>query len=272
MGALPESLELSRNSRSEPRADILLVDESPANLLSLRAILDDLGQNLVEARSGEEALQQVQSNEFAVVLLDVQMPGLGGFDTAKLIRANERSRLTPIIYLAADDIDEQQIEVGYALGAVDFFVKPLSPVVVQAKVRGFVTLFQEKQRARHEADQLRLLIQGTTDYAIFMLDPQGRVVTWNAGAERFKGYKADEIIGQHFTKFYPQEALDRGWPAHELKVATAESRFEDEGWRVRKDGTQFWATATLSLPGSLEWCKWDRTSGRSTSATSATAR
>ena len=122
----------------------------------------------------------------------------------------------------------------------------MSPVVVQAKVRGFVHLFLEKQRARHEADQLRLLVHGTTDYAIFMLDPQGRVVTWNAGAERIKGYKADEIIGQHFSKFYPQEAIDRGWPAHELKVATAEGRFEDEGWRVRKDGTQFWANVVIT--------------------------
>ena len=96
-------------------------------------------------------------------------------------------------------------------------MKPLSPVVVRAKVRGFVELFQEKQRAKHEADQLRLLVHGTTDYAIFMLDPQGHVVTWNAGAERIKGYKADEIIGQHFSRFYPQEAIDRGWPAHELQ-------------------------------------------------------
>ena len=78
-------------------------------------------------------------------------------------------------------------------------MKPLLPVVLQAKVRGFVELFQDKQRARREAEQLRLLVQGTTDYAIFMLDPQGRVVTWNAGAERIKGYKADEIIGQHFS-------------------------------------------------------------------------
>ncbi len=79
-----------------------------------------------------------------------------------------------------------------------------------------------------------------------MLDPQGRVVTWNAGAERFKGYKAGEIIGQHFSKFYPQADIDRGWPAHELKVAAAEGRFEDEGWRVRKDGTQFWANVVIT--------------------------
>ena len=246
MAEMSEPLGLSRNAPSEPKASILLVDDNPANLLSLRALLEDLGQNLVEARSGEEALQRVQSDEFAVVLLDVLMPGISGFETAKAIRGQERSRHTPIIFLTASDIDRPQMEEGYALGAVDFLVKPLMPVALQAKVRGFVQLFQDKQRAKHEADQLRLLVHGTTEYAIFMLDPQGHIVTWNAGAERLKGYKADEIIGQHFTRFYPPDAIERGWPAHELKVAAAEGRFEDEGWRLRKDGSQFWANVVIT--------------------------
>ena len=88
--------------------------------------------------------------------------------------------------------------------------------------------------------------KGSRDYAIFLLDPQGHVASWNAGAERIKGYRAEEIIGQHFSRFYPQEAIDRGWPAHELKVAEAEGRFEDEGWRVRKDGSQFWANVVIT--------------------------
>src|SRR4051812_8001957 len=241
-----EPLGLSRSLPSEPKASILLVDDNPANLLSLRAILEELGHNLVDARSGEEALQRVQSDEFAVVLLDVLMPGIGGFETARLIRADDRSRHTPVIFLTAGDIDRSQMNQGYALGAVDFLVKPLPPVVLRAKVRGFVELFQDRQRARREAEQLRLLVHGTADYAIFMLDPEGHVVTWNAGAERLKGYKADEIIGQHFSKFYPQDVIDRGWPAHELKVAAAEGRFEDEGWRVRKDGSQFWANVVIT--------------------------
>ena len=97
-----------------------------------------------------------------------------------------------------------------------------------------------------EADQLRLLIDATTDYAIFLLDAEGHVATWNAGAERLKGYKAEEIIGQHFSRFYPQDAIDRGWPAHELQVARAEGRFEDEGWRIRKDGSRFWANVVIT--------------------------
>ena len=92
----------------------------------------------------------------------------------------------------------------------------------------------------------QLLVEQTLDYALFVLDPGGHIQTWNAGAERLKGYTPDEIIGRHFSIFYTREALDAGWPAHELKVAAAEGRFEDEGWRVRKDGSRFWANVVIT--------------------------
>jgi len=97
-----------------------------------------------------------------------------------------------------------------------------------------------------EADTLRLLIDSTTDYAIFLLDPQGFVMSWNAGAQRMKGYERDEIVGKHFSVFYPDEAKARNWPAQELEFATRDGRFEDEGWRVRKDGTLFWANVVIA--------------------------
>jgi PAS domain S-box-containing protein len=99
---------------------------------------------------------------------------------------------------------------------------------------------------RASEERFRLLVEGTTDYAIFLLDPAGRVVSWNPGAERIKGYRAEEIVGQHFSRFYPPEAIDRGWPAHELSVAATKGRFEDEGWRVRKDGSRFWANVIIT--------------------------
>ena len=92
----------------------------------------------------------------------------------------------------------------------------------------------------------RLSMEQTKDYALFLLDTAGRIVTWNAGAERIKGYAPEEIIGRHFSIFYTREALDSGWPAHELKVATNEGRFEDAGWRVRKDGSRFWANVVIT--------------------------
>jgi PAS domain S-box-containing protein len=91
-----------------------------------------------------------------------------------------------------------------------------------------------------------LLIESVTDYAIFALDPDGVIVTWNRGAARLKGYAADEIIGQHFSCFYPAGDLAAGKPAMELSIAAAEGRFEDEGWRIRKDGTRFWANVVLT--------------------------
>ncbi|HEY3391448.1 MAG TPA: PAS domain S-box protein, partial [Lacipirellulaceae bacterium] len=227
-------------------ASILLVDDDSANMLALKALLDDLGQNLFEARSGEEAFQRMNDEDFAVVLLDVQMPGLDGFETAKRIRLSENARHTPIIFLTAYDDDRSPVEKAYSLGAVDYLVKPLVPAILKAKVRSFVEIYQEKERARREADQLRLLIHGTTEYAIFMLDSAGRITTWNPGAERLNGYQADEIIGQHFSRFYPQEAIDRRWPDYELEVARDKGRFEDEGWRVRKDGTQFWSNVVIT--------------------------
>src|SRR6266498_2514264 len=96
------------------------------------------------------------------------------------------------------------------------------------------------------AERFRLLVESVRDYAIFMLDAGGRVATWNVGAERLKGYKAEEIVGQHFSRFYPQDAVERRWPEHELEVAQREGRFEDEGWRVRKDGSRFWANVVIT--------------------------
>ncbi len=90
------------------------------------------------------------------------------------------------------------------------------------------------------------MVEQVRDYALFLLDAEGYVRTWNAGAQRIKGYEPDEIIGQHFSVFYPREANERGWPAYELKTAAAEGRFEDEGWRLRKDGSRFWALVVIT--------------------------
>ena len=104
-------------------------------------------------------------------------------------------------------------------------------------------------------DSFRLLVEGVKDYAIFMLDPGGRVVSWNSGAERIEGYRAEEIVGQHFSQFYTQEDIESGKPDHELETAASQGRLEDEGWRIRKDGSRFWAddviTAIRSMSGEL---------------------
>lgn len=105
----------------------------------------------------------------------------------------------------------------------------------------------DKDLGLQEGDEhFSQLVAEVRDYAIFLMSPEGIIRTWNAGAERFKGYRAHEIIGQPFTRFYPEEALAAGWPQYELKVAAAEGRFEDEGWRIRQDGSRFWANIVIT--------------------------
>jgi PAS domain S-box-containing protein len=92
----------------------------------------------------------------------------------------------------------------------------------------------------------RRVVEQSRDYAVFVLDPEGHIRTWNLGAQRLKGYRPEEIIGKHISVFYTPPAIDSGWPAHELKVAAREGRFEDEGWRVRNDGSRFWANVIIT--------------------------
>jgi PAS domain S-box-containing protein len=103
-----------------------------------------------------------------------------------------------------------------------------------------------EEELRESEERNRLIVQSVRDYAIFMLDPKGNVATWNEGARRIKGYEAKEIIGRHFSTFYPEEDIERGKPPWELEVAARDGRFEDEGWRIRKDGTRFWANVIIT--------------------------
>src|SRR5690349_16533668 len=113
--------------------------------------------------------------------------------------------------------------------------------------RGGATEKQAPGGIAHETGELhRLLVEGVYEYAIFALDTEGFILSWNAGAQRFKGYTADEIIGKHFSIFYPREKIEEGWPEYELREAARVGRFEDEGWRVRKDGSRFWANVVIT--------------------------
>jgi CheY-like chemotaxis protein len=136
---------------NETRVNILLVDDQSANLLALEAVLESLGQNLVKAHSGEEALREILHMDFAVILLDVLMPGMNGFETANLIQERDRSRHLPIIFLTAGGKSEVEMFKGYAVGAIDYMLKPIRPAVLRSKVLVLINLY----RKIAEASQLK---------------------------------------------------------------------------------------------------------------------
>jgi len=128
---------------------------------------------------------------------------------------------------------------------IDPIRSPSGELIGYAKVTRDLTERKASEEARWNEEQFKILVQGVTDYAIYMLDCEGNVTTWNTGAQRIKGYLPSEIIGQHFSRFYTQEDLDLDLPNTALKTAAEQGRFEKEGWRVRKDGTRFWASVII---------------------------
>jgi PAS domain S-box-containing protein len=140
---------------NQKRASILLVDDRPENLLALEGILEPLGQNLVRANSGAEALKCLLRDEFAVILMDVQMPGMDGFETATLIKQREKSRHIPIIFVTAISKEEHYVFRGYSSGAVDYIFKPFNPEILKSKVAVFIELHRKTEKIRSQAAQLR---------------------------------------------------------------------------------------------------------------------
>src|SRR5258708_19228292 len=137
------------------KTSILLVDDRPANLLALEAILDSLDQRLVRATSGEEALEKLQEEEFAVILMDVRMPGMDGLRTAEVICQRESAARIPIIFLTAVPIGNADVVSAYARGAVDFLLKPFDPEILRSKVSVFVDLHQKEQMIKRQSALLR---------------------------------------------------------------------------------------------------------------------
>lgn len=147
---------------AKTRVNLLVVDDDATKRFALRTILSPLDENVIEAPSGAEALRQMLRNEFAVVLLDVRMPVMDGFETAQLIRQRPRSELTPLIFVTALDQAETDMGRGYNLGAVDFVFAPVVPVILRAKVSVFVELYRAQQELRRYRHQLETLVEERT--------------------------------------------------------------------------------------------------------------
>jgi two-component system sensor kinase FixL len=239
------------------KAKILLVDDRPQNLLVYEVVLAELDEELVRAHSGEEALEQLELQNFAVILLDVNMPGMDGLETAKRIRDDERSAHTPIIFMTAF-ADDFRIAEGYATGAVDYMQTPVVPEVLRAKVKVFADLFHmteelHRQRnaeaARQSAERIRLILDSSLD-AVVSIDEQGLVTGWNPQATTTFGWSREEATGKDLADLVIPE---RYRAAHRRGLATYLTTGEGpllnrrlELAALRKDGTEIPIELTIS--------------------------
>ena len=221
------------------RVKILLVDDSPENLVSLEAALDGLAQELVLARSGGDALRHLLESDFAAILLDVKMPVMDGFQTAEMIRARQRSRHTPILFLTGYRNDEHLFR-GYDLGAVDFLFKPIVPEILRSKVSVFVQLSRNTELLRRQTEVLRKaeqkfrsLLEAAPDAMIISAE-DGRISLVNSRAEAMFGFRRSELIGQNICQLLPS------WGGLAQSGLPAELR------AVRKDGGSLAAEISLS--------------------------
>src|SRR3954467_141441 len=152
---MPNGGAASRQVGTTEQVDILIVDDRAENLLALEAILEPLHQRLVRASSGEQALRRLLERDFALILPGVQMPGMNGFETARLIKSRERSKYIPIIFLTAISKEEAYVFEGYSVGAVDYLFKPFQPEILRSKVAAFVDLYRKQEQIKHQDELLR---------------------------------------------------------------------------------------------------------------------
>jgi PAS domain S-box-containing protein len=236
-------------------ANILLVDDRPENLLALEAILEPLGQTLLYASSGEDALRRLLQHEVAVILLDVQMPELDGFETARLIKQRERTSHVPIIFVTAISKDEEQVFRGYSAGAVDYVFKPFDPDVLRSKVSVFIELYEKNEQLRRQADQLkeqelaelrreseeryRFLAEAQPDQ-IWTALPNGELDYVNQRALDYFARPFADLVETGWTKVVHPEDLGRMLDRWQIALATGDLYENELRLRRASDGAYRW--------------------------------
>ncbi len=235
-------------------ANVLLVDDRPQNLLALEAILEPLGQTLIRAGSGEEALRCLLEHEVAVILLDVQMPGLDGFATAELIKRRPRTAAIPIIFLTAISKEERHVFQGYDVGAVDYVFKPFDPVVLRSKVGVFIDLWDKTERLRVQSEQLReqqladLRRESEERYRrladampqiVWTSDVRGRAGYYNRRWFEYTGMRPEDADETAWTRVVHPDDLPGSTARLDLSLRTGEV-LEVEYRFLRADGQYRW--------------------------------
>ncbi|HYY97974.1 MAG TPA: EAL domain-containing protein [Pyrinomonadaceae bacterium] len=225
----------------EGEAGVLVADDNPDKLSMVSLILGKAGYRVFTALDGVEAMEVARRHGPLLVVSDVMMPRADGIELCRMLRADPELCAVPVLLVSALRVDDSSVVDGLRAGADDYLEAPYDPMLLVAKVARLAERSRAEKVLRESEERFRLLVEGVRDYAIFMLDPEGRVASWNTGAERIEGYTAEEIIGEHCSRFYTEEDVRQGRPEQELGAAAEEGCNETEGWLVRKDGERFWA-------------------------------
>jgi len=230
--------------------NVLLVEDDALSRRNITIYLRQAAHKVFETDTGETALDMMSRIDFDAVISDFRLPGrINGMDVLR-----RHAQMLPgkrLILLTAFGSDDLRAEAE-ALGAL-YWEKPIAMDDLLGNVESDLksprpTSGREaaSERLRQSEELFRMLVEGVQDYAIYMLDPNGVVTTWNAGAERIKGYSAQEIIGKHFSCFYRLEDIRAGRPYRALAIAAREGKYEEEHLRVRKDGSEFWCSVLIT--------------------------
>lgn len=247
---------------SDTRTPVLVIMDGEGRS-RLQAALGDQDLDLVYADSAEAGYRFLHERLFAVILLDMEVRGVEGLEIGSRIRDSLPGPATPILLCFRRAPTDSELERGYRLEAVNFMPGPCEIRALRSKIHSYSLLYQEgramearvREELKQSEDRFRILVEQIQDYAIIMLDPQGRIVSWNKGSERITGYRSEEVLGRHFSLMHLPEDCHKGLPDKELECARLSGRIEDFGWRLRKDGSRFWGeeivTPILNSNGEL---------------------
>jgi diguanylate cyclase (GGDEF)-like protein/PAS domain S-box-containing protein len=249
----------------DEKVNILLVDDRPENLLALEAIIERNDCQLIKATSGEEALIQLLKHDFATILLDVQMPGVDGFATAKIIKAREKTKNIPIIFITANNMNAEHIFTGYSLGAIEYLIKPFDPIILRSKVDRFVEMYKMNQKLIKQADilaektkelekayqkltsittelreseALANVISETSIDSMIVIDEEGMILKVNPAVKSMFYYNEEEIVGKSIRLLFPSDQTTYIKSILEASSGLASSNVK-EVTAARKEGSSF---------------------------------
>jgi two-component system cell cycle sensor histidine kinase/response regulator CckA len=261
---------MEKNDRSDP-VPLLLLSSDPVKMEALSQAVREEPLDITAVSTLDEGLDRIAHSRFAMIILDLEIPGADPFASVEKIRNAPGAGTTPIVVINSFKPDESDMRRGYGLGIVDFLYLPLDAPSFSPRIRMLARVFRESLAIREQEESMRretremrksmdegnarvqrveedsrLVYENIVDYAIFMVDPEGRISSWNPGAEKVLGYPEEEIIGRDVRILFTPEDVVSGESEKEIKSALEAGRAEDERWHVRKDGSRFWASGILT--------------------------